>query len=52
MEQDIIKEVYEKLPKISIDYGIMEKCNQVLVIPAFFAWDDVELGGFGTLPAG
>jgi mannose-1-phosphate guanylyltransferase len=41
MEQDIIKEVYEKLPKISIDYGIMEKCNQVLVIPAFFAWDDV-----------
>lgn len=40
-EKDIIKEVYQELPKISIDYGIMEKCSQVLVIPASFAWDDV-----------
>ncbi|NLO21470.1 MAG: NTP transferase domain-containing protein [Syntrophomonadaceae bacterium] len=40
-ERDIIREVYEELPKISIDYGIMEKCSQVLIIPASFAWDDV-----------
>lgn len=40
-EEEFIKEVYEGLPKISLDYGIMEKCSQVLVIPATFAWDDV-----------
>ncbi len=40
-EREVIKEVYENLPRISIDYGIMEKCSQVLVIPADFGWDDV-----------
>ncbi|KUG02833.1 mannose-1-phosphate guanylyltransferase (gdp) [hydrocarbon metagenome] len=40
-EAEVIREVYEKLPRISIDYGIMEKCQQVLVIPAAFGWDDI-----------
>lgn len=40
-EAQIINEVYENLPRVSIDYGIMEKCNRVLVIPASFGWDDV-----------
>ncbi len=40
-EAEVIRNVYEKLPRVSIDYGIMEKCEQVLVIPAAFGWDDV-----------
>ncbi len=42
-EEEVVREVYEDLPRVSVDYGIMEKCsqNQVLVIPASFGWDDV-----------
>lgn len=35
---------YKKLPKISIDYGIMEKAvnvANVAIIPASFQWDDI-----------
>ena len=32
---------FEQLPKISIDYAVMEKANRVLVLPATFDWDDV-----------
>lgn len=34
-------DLYSRLPKISIDYGVMEKAERVVVIPADFAWDDV-----------
>jgi mannose-1-phosphate guanylyltransferase len=40
-EVKAIKDIYEKLPRVSIDYGIMEKCRQVLAIPADFGWDDI-----------
>lgn len=40
-EKWVTTEVYQNLPRISVDYGIMEKCDQVLVIPATFGWDDV-----------
>jgi len=36
-----INRLYAKLPDISIDYGIMEKAKNRLVIPADFYWDDV-----------
>ncbi len=32
---------YVLAPKISIDYGIMEKAINVAVVPADFCWDDV-----------
>ena len=32
---------YEKLPSISVDYGIMERAERVLVIPSDFGWDDL-----------
>ena len=32
---------FAALPKISVDYGIMEKADRVKVIEAPFAWDDV-----------
>lgn len=36
-----LKEVYASMPKVSIDYGIMEKADQVYTIPGEFLWDDV-----------
>ncbi|HUW65458.1 MAG TPA: mannose-1-phosphate guanylyltransferase [Spirochaetia bacterium] len=38
--------IYSALPKVSVDYGIMEKADNVLVLPGDFGWDDV-----GTWPA-
>ena len=36
-----VKEVYETFPSISIDYGIMERADNTLVIPGNFYWNDV-----------
>lgn len=33
--------LYPQLPKISIDYALLEKANNVVTIPASFDWDDV-----------
>lgn len=40
-EQSTIQAVYPQLRKISVDYGIMEHCNQVAVVPGSFGWSDV-----------
>ncbi len=37
----IVAERFPDLPKISIDYAIMEKADRVLVVEAGFDWDDV-----------
>ena len=37
----VIEEVYAKAPKISIDYAIMEKAENVIVGHCDFKWDDV-----------
>jgi mannose-1-phosphate guanylyltransferase len=37
---------YEALPKLSIDYALMEKSRKVAVVPARFRWSDV-----GSWPA-
>lgn len=47
--QDVLAEVYAGLPKISIDYGVMEKAGNVLVLPGDFGWDDV--GSWSALEA-
>jgi mannose-1-phosphate guanylyltransferase len=36
-----LKESFLPLKKISIDYGIMEHAQTVLVVPAAFDWDDI-----------
>jgi len=36
-----ISKLYPKLPDVSIDYGIMEKAKNSLVMPANFSWEDV-----------
>jgi len=37
----VVAERFAELPKISIDYAIMEKAERVLVVEAGFDWDDV-----------
>ena len=40
-EAEAIAVAYEQSPKISIDYGIMEQSDRVLVVPGSFGWSDV-----------
>ncbi len=40
-EKKVIERVYKKLDKVSIDYGIMEKAKNTLVVKADYLWDDV-----------
>ena len=40
-EEKVVRGVYPSLPKISIDYGIMEKAKGVVAIPGDFFWDDI-----------
>ena len=37
----LLRTVFPALPKISIDYAVMEKAGRVLVVEAGFDWDDV-----------
>jgi len=39
--------VYESLPNISIDYGVMEKADRVAMVPLSLGWSDV--GTWGAL---
>lgn len=40
-EIEMLKVIYPQLQNISIDYGIMERSNEVLVVPGDFSWNDV-----------
>lgn len=40
-EKDVLLSVFPQLESISIDYGIMEKADNIYVIPGSFGWDDV-----------
>lgn len=40
-ETTVLEQIYPTLPDISIDYGVMEKCEDILVLPAEFGWSDV-----------
>lgn len=44
-ERDTIKRVYPNIQSISVDYAIMEKAGNLLVIPADISWNDM-----GTWP--
>lgn len=37
----VLKRVYPKLQKISVDYALLEKATNVVVLPSGFDWDDV-----------
>ncbi|MGG7037144.1 MAG: mannose-1-phosphate guanylyltransferase [Flavobacterium sp.] len=46
-EKQFIEENYAKAENISIDYAVMEKAENVYVLPATFDWND--LGTWGSL---
>lgn len=46
-EKEFIKANYKKSENISIDFGIMEKADNVFVLPVDFGWND--LGTWGSL---
>ena len=39
--ENVLRERFSKLPRISFDYAIMEKADRVLVVEAGFDWDDI-----------
>jgi len=43
LEGGNLAEVYKKLPRISIDYGIMEKTDNILVVSTFCRWTDIGI---------
>lgn len=43
----VLKKEYAQVEKTTIDYGIIEKTKDILVIPADFGWSDV--GSWGSL---
>lgn len=38
---EVLAGIYPQLEKISIDFAVMEKADNVMLIPASFDWDDV-----------
>lgn len=48
-EYEVIKAIYDTIPKISIDYGIMERADCVYMLEGDFGWNDI--GSFDALPA-
>ena len=40
-EEEVIAEIYPSLQSISIDYGILERSDDVIVLPGDFGWRDV-----------
>lgn len=46
-EREVIRQVYPTIPRISVDYGIMERARGVLMLEGDFGWSDV--GSWDTL---
>lgn len=40
-EVEVLQKVYPLIPKISIDYGIMERADHVLALQSDFGWNDI-----------
>lgn len=40
-EKEVLDRIFPTFPSISIDYGIMEKSENIYTIPGTFGWDDV-----------
>lgn len=38
---EVLERVYSELPRLSVDYGILERADNVLVMPGDFGWDDI-----------
>ena len=51
-EEALLWEVYPAIPKISVDYGIMERADHVLMLTGDFGWSDVGRDENGNLTVG
>ena len=40
-QKQVLEEEFVRMPSISIDYGVMEKAENIFTIPGTFGWDDV-----------
>ena len=40
-EENVIKEEYEKIDGISIDFGVMQRTHRAAVLETSFVWDDI-----------
>ena len=49
VEKEVIERIYPVIPSVSIDYGIMEKSLDVVVLTGEFGWNDV--GSWDTMEA-
>ena len=43
LEEEIIERIYSKMRSISIDYAIMERAEETLVLPADVGWNDMGI---------
>ncbi len=46
-EERVLLHEYERMQRISVDYAIMEKLDDILVIPGDFGWNDI--GSWATV---
>ena len=47
LDNETISEIYSSFENVSIDHGVLEKSQDVLVIPSDFGWSD--LGSWAAL---
>ena len=40
-EAETVRQAFQKSPRISIDYGVMERADKVYVVPGSFGWSDI-----------
>jgi mannose-1-phosphate guanylyltransferase len=40
-EEEAVAHAFQNVPRISIDYGVMEEADRVFVVPGSFGWSDV-----------
>ena len=40
-EKETVERVYPSIPKVSVDYGIMERADDVIMLEGDFGWNDV-----------
>ena len=46
-EAEVVDSEYKRMERVSVDFGIMEKLNDILVIPGEFEWNDI--GSWATV---
>jgi mannose-1-phosphate guanylyltransferase len=40
-ETERLQQIYTTFPSISIDYGVLEKTNHLVVVPSHYGWEDL-----------